>query len=180
MSVESVSAPGGLVDLARRPALSLRVFVWRSRLDYELAAGADPGARPALALRAAQLVHPRHRRKAAACVERLVEEFDADRGWWFSAAIPFLRDQVAEARGTLLWLAEALRAAERVEPRGMALLSQLLCDPASSPLYVRTARGALRLKAQTALAYMVGEGQVRLGAESATAWPPRGGSRGDD
>ena len=107
MSVESVSAPGGLVDLARRPALSLRVFVWRSRLDYELAAGADPGARPALALRAAQLVHPRHRRKAAACVERLVEEFDADRGWWFSAAIPFLRDQVAEARGTLLWLAEA-------------------------------------------------------------------------
>jgi hypothetical protein len=180
MSVESVSAPGGLVDLARRPALSLRVFVWRSRLDDELAAGADPGARPALALRAAQLVHPRHRRKTAACVERLVEDFDADRGWWFSAAIPFLRDQVADARGTLLSLAEAVRAAERVEPRGMALLSRLLRDPASSPLYVRTARGALELKAQTALAYLVGERQARPGAGSATAWSTRGGSHGGD
>jgi hypothetical protein len=180
MSVESVSAPWGLIDLARRPALSLHVFVWRSRLDAELAAGADPGARPALALRAAQLVHPRHRVKAAACVERLVEEFDADRGWWFSAAIPFLRDQIAEARVTLLSLAEALRAPEQVEPRGMALLSQLLRDPASSPLYVRTARGALQLQARTVLAYLVSEGQVRPEAGSATSWSTRGGSRGSD
>jgi hypothetical protein len=169
-----------LIGLARRPALSLRVFVWRSRLDEELAAGADPGARPALALRAAQLVSPRHRRQAAACVERLVEDFDADRGWWFSAAIPFLRDQVAEARGTLLSLAEAVRVAERVEPRGMALLSKLLRHPASSPLYVRTAHGALQLRAQTALAYLVGEGQARPGVGSATVWSTRGGSRGGD
>jgi hypothetical protein len=91
----------------------------------------------------------------AVSLERLIKELDADRGWWFSAAIPFMRDQAAEARGTLLLLARALRTAERVHPRGVAMVDKLLRDPSSSPLYVRTARGALQLRAQTALACLV-------------------------
>lgn len=156
-SVDSAaSRPLGrrLADLARRQALKLRVFAWRTQLDEELARGVDPGSRPALALRAAQLLRPRYRRLMAASLERLIEELDADRDWRFSPAIPFVRDRVGEARGTLLSLAEALRAAEHVQPRGVATVSNLLNDPAS-PLYVGTARGALQLQAQAALDYLL-------------------------
>jgi hypothetical protein len=164
-----------VADLARRPALKLRVFIRRTRLDEELAEGIDPGSRPALALRAIQLVRPRYRRRLAGSVERIVADFDADRGFWLSAAVPFLRDQVAEARGTLLALANALRTAERVHPRGVALVSRLLLDPASSPLYVRSARGALQLKAQAALDCLLSERQAREEAwVASSAW--KGGS----
>jgi hypothetical protein len=177
-SVELVSAPAGLGELGRRLALRVHVFFGRSRLDEQLAAGADPGAQPELTLRAAQLVRPRQRRRLAARAEWLVAEYDAERGWWLSAAIPCLRVQVREARGTLLSLAEALRAADRIQPRGVALLSKLLSDPAS-PLYVHTPSGALLLRAQTALEYL-GEELAERGARSATSLSTGGGSCGGD
>jgi hypothetical protein len=157
-SVELVSAPAGLVELARRLLLRLHVALFRWRLDEEIAAGADPRARPDLALRAAQLVRPRYRRRLAGCVEKLVAEYDANRGWWLSAAVPFLRDQVGEARETLLAIASALRANGPVGPRGVAMLSKLLMD-SGSPLYVRSANGALHLKAQAALRHLKGAGE---------------------
>jgi hypothetical protein len=151
-SVELVSAPAGLVALARR----IRVAAYHWQLDEEIAAGVDPRARAELALRAAQLVRPRHRRRLARCAERLVAEYDAGSGWRLTASVPFVREQVGEARGTLLELATVLRGDGPVDPRGVALFAQLLTD-SSSPVYVRRANGALQLKVQAAL-YNLGEG----------------------
>jgi len=89
----------------------LRALLFRGRLDAQLAAGLDPQSDPALALRAKRLIRARNRRRLARSVEHLIEEVDADRNWWLSAAVPFLRDQVVEARGTLMALARA-RASE--------------------------------------------------------------------
>jgi hypothetical protein len=139
-----------LVDGARRQALRPEVFLLRARLDRAIAAGIDPRSESLLAIRAAQLVRPGYRRRLAASVQHLVTDLDADRGYWLSAAVPFLRDQVAEARGTLVAIAGALRDAEPARPRGVAMVSRLLTDP-DSPLYARTARGALQLKALAAL-----------------------------
>jgi len=99
-------------------------------------------------------------------LKRIVDDFDADRGWWLTAAVPFVRDQVAEARDTLLWLAEALLTAEEIHPRGVALATRLLTDP-DSPLYVRSARGALQRQAQTALDQLVGRPNA-----TPEAWEP--------
>jgi hypothetical protein len=167
-----------LADLVRSQLLEVRVAATRTRLDERIAAGVRPDSRVELALRADQLVRPRYRRRLASYVEGLVAEFDADRGWWLAAPVPYLRPQVAEARSTLLSLAQVLRHAERVRPRGVAIVSRLLWDPASSPLYVRTARGALQLHAQTALDHLLGQRQARW--ESGAAAPPatQGGSDG--
>jgi len=156
-SAQSRRSSERLASLAKRQALRPAAFVRRFRLDSELAAGADPRSRPTLALRAEQLVRPRYRRRLATSVERLVRQVDADRGYWFSAAIPFLHDQVAEARETLLAIVEALRTGETVQPRGVAMVAQLLMDPETSPLYVDSVRGALQLKAHAALECMLGE-----------------------
>jgi hypothetical protein len=114
------------------------------------------------------LLRPRYRRRLAGSVERLVDELDADRRWRLSPAVPFLHDQVAEARPSLLSLAHALRAAERVRPRGAAMVLMLLEDPAS-PLYTGTARGALQLEAQTALDCLLGQRQAWAEAWQATS-----------
>ncbi len=155
-----------LAGFARRQALRPRVLVSRWRLDQDLAAGVDSGSRPSLGLRADQLLRPRSRRRLANSLKRIVDDFDADRGWWLTAAVPFVRDQVAEARDTLLWLAEALLTAEEIHPRGVALATRLLTDP-DSPLYVRSARGALQRQAQTALDQLVGRPNA-----TPEAWEP--------
>jgi hypothetical protein len=147
-----------LADAARRQASRPATYLQRSRLDRALASGIDPGSESALAVRADQLVRSRCRRRLAASVEHLVADLDANRGWWLSAAVPFLRDQVAEARATLLALAGALRDADVVRPQGVAMVYVLLTDP-DSPLYLRTARGALQLKAHAALECMLADCQ---------------------
>ena len=83
-------------------------------------------------------------------------EYDAGSGWRLTASVPFVREQVGEARETLLELAAGLRGDGPVDPRGVALLAELLTD-SSSPVYVRTAGGALQLKARAAL-YNLGGG----------------------
>jgi hypothetical protein len=128
--------------------LRLRVMVSRPRLDHDLALGADPFARPALALRATQLLRPKCRRWLASALERLIAE--ADRGEpTLSAAVPFRRDQVQRARGTLLALAQVLRGAEPVSARGVAMTWELLSDP-GSPLYAATDPDALHERAEDA------------------------------
>jgi hypothetical protein len=143
-----------LASLIRRQALRPRVFVFRGRLDRELASGVDPASRPALTVRAEQLLRPRYRRRLATSVERLIEELDAGAAYRLSAAVPFLRDEVAEARGSLLSLAGALRDTQPVGPRGVAMVSKLITDPAS-PLYTRADRGALKLEAHAALEHLL-------------------------
>lgn len=156
-SAQSQRSAQELAILAMRQALRPAAFVHRFRLDAELAAGADPRSHALLELRAGQLVRSRYRRRLATSVERLVRDVDAGRGYWFSAAIPFLHDQVAEARETLLAIAATLRAAEEVRPRGVAMVAQLLMDTTTSPLYVASARGALQLEAHAAVECMLGE-----------------------
>jgi hypothetical protein len=141
-------------DLGWRPALKLRVFVTRTHLDAELAAGVDPDSTAMLSLRAAQLLRPRYRRQLAAALdERLMA---ALRGPRWSSAVPVVREQIAEASGTLLSLAQVLRAPEGVHPRGVAMVWRLLSD-GTSPVYFPTAPGALERQAQVALDCLVGQ-----------------------
>jgi len=164
----------------RRPSATawLRAMVFRGALDGRLAAGLDPDSDPALALRARRLIRSRNRRRLARSVEHLVEEVDADRNWWLSAAVPVLRDQVVEARGTLVALAGALRDAEAVTPRGVAMTLRLLTDPAS-PLYVRTATGALQLQATAALEALLADSQPWCGLPQAPRLPTLRGADGE-
>jgi hypothetical protein len=114
----------------------------------------DPSIDPALQARAEQLVSIRHRRRLAAWIERVVDEADAPRPS-FSAVLMAARDQVAEARTSLLFLAHVLRHAEPIGPRGVAIVDRLLTD-GGSVLYVGGVRGALALRAQIALECLVG------------------------
>ena len=134
----------------RRRLCRVRLVLYRGRLDAELAAGADPKTDPALALRARRLIRPRNRQRLAASLEHLVDDAAGDPGSYVSSAVPFQRDQVAVARGTLLSLAGALRDIDPVDPRGVAMTLRLITDP-TSPLYVQTATGALQLRAHAAL-----------------------------
>lgn len=177
-SVAVQSLRGRLADLARRPSLHLRVLLSHLRLDAALASGVDPDSDPALALRATQLLGGRYRRRLAASIEHLVEELEADRAYRLSAAVPVVRDQAAEARGTLLSLAEVLRAVKTVQPRGVAMADALMRDPAS-PLYLRTARGALQLRAGSALDCLLGERWARVETPPVSAESSDGGARGD-
>ena len=150
----SAPAPSaGLIPGRGRPARlpRLRTVLLRGRLDAALAAGVDPDSDAALALRARQLTRPRHRRKLASSVERLVAEVDAAPAAHLSSAVPVRRDLVLEARETLLALAGALRDVEPIDATGVALTLRLITDPAS-PLY---AGGALKRQAQSALEHLL-------------------------
>jgi len=146
---------GSVARLLERQALRLEVRWSYLALDERLAAGFDPASDPALALRAAQLRSPRHRRRLAAWLERLVG--DSEVVWsGMSAAVPIVREQVSEARDSLLRLAKMLRDAGRVRPRGVAMVERLLTD-ADSVIYTKTARGAVELQVQAALGALVEE-----------------------
>jgi hypothetical protein len=161
--------------LAARAVLRVVAFLTAFWLDRELASGADPCARPVLAIRARRLASTRYRRCVARSVERLVSEFDDDRRWWLSAALPFSRHQLGEARETLLITASVLRTAERVAPRGVAMMLVLLKDPDRSPLYVPSAPGALQLRAHVALECLLGARLPRI--EDWPSAPAMQGSR---
>ena len=141
-------------DFTWRPALRLCVLVSRTRLDAQLAAGVDPGRTARLELRARQLLRPSYRQRLAAGIDQRL--MDALRGPYWSPAIPVAREQVAAASENLLALAQILRAPERVDPRGVAMVRQLLCD-GGSPLYVGTFPGALEHRTQVALNCLVGQ-----------------------
>lgn len=146
---------GSVARLLERQVLRLEVRWSHWSLDERLAAGFDPASDPALALRAAQLRSPRHRRRLAAWLERLVG--DSEVSWsGMSAAVPIFREQVSEARDSLLRLAKVLRDAGRIRPRGVAMVERLLTD-ADSVVYTKTARGAVELQVQAALGALVEE-----------------------
>jgi hypothetical protein len=136
-------------------ALRLRVRLFHWELDQRLAAGADASASPELAARAAQLVSLRHRQRLADGLERIVRTADAAPHPTFSVVLGTARDQVVEARGSLLFLTHVLRNADRVAPRGAAIVDRLLTD-GGSVLYVGGVRGAVALRVQSALDSLVG------------------------
>jgi hypothetical protein len=147
-----------IVRFLDRQALRIRVRWSHWSLDASLVLGIDPASDPALAVRAAQLRSPRHRRRLAAWVERLAREPDAPVGG-ISAAVPIAHAQVAEARDSLLYLADLLRHADEVRARGIAMVERLLSD-ASSVIYMDSARGALELQLQAALDCLAGDRQA--------------------
>lgn len=162
----------GFVALGGRQALRLRSLLSRRRLDAELAAGRNPHSTAMLKLRAAQLQRLPHRRRLAAGLdERLMA---ALRGPQWTSAAPVARDQISDASGTLLALAQVLRASAEVHPRGVAMVSNLLCD-GTSPFYVQTVRGALEFQARIALDCLVGQPWVSSAGLRSLEGVPHGG-----
>lgn len=133
--------------------LRVRLSPWT--LDTELAGGIDPASDPALALRAAQLCSPRHRRRLASWVERLARQSEMDARPGLSSAVPLDGERVAEARESLLRIAQVLRGPTAVSARGVAMLQRLLTD-ARSALYTDTANGAVELQVRAALEGLAG------------------------
>ena len=138
----------------RNLALRCRVRLVHWELDERLARGVDSSIDLALQARAEQLVSIRHRRSIAAAIERIVDEADAAPRPTLSI-VRTARDQVAEARTPLLFLAHVLRHAEPIGPRGVAIIDRLLTD-GRSVLYVGGVRGAVALRVQFALECLVG------------------------
>src|SRR5262245_65643809 len=149
-----------VTSFIERLALWVEVLWSHWSLDTRLAAGFDPASDPALELRAAQLGSARHRRRLAASVERLTRESNLDGRSGISAAVPVVREQVTEARDSLLLLAHTLRNAERVRARGVAMVERLLTD-AGSVIYTDSSRGAVDLPVQAAMRHLTGDLQPR-------------------
>lgn len=149
-----------------RFALWLKVLWSHRSLDAELALGIDPASDPALAMRAAQLSSPRHRRRLAEWIERLVGDSEEDRLNAPSAAVPVVRQGVAEARESLLRMADLLRNGEGLRPRGIAAAERLLTFGGSA-LYTDTAPGAVELQARAVVDWL-GDDSSAWSSASAT------------
>jgi hypothetical protein len=126
-----------------RPALALRfrVSVHRRLLDEDLARGDSPLRSVALALRAQQLVALRSRERLARALERLVER--AERPPSPTEIVPLPHREILDARAGLLRLAGRLGDARPVYARGVAMVSQLVCD-GTGPAFTPRAGVALR------------------------------------
>jgi len=128
-------------EVAASFVVRARARVNRHRLIGELAAGADPQGTPERALCAAHLTSMRTRRGLAASVVNAIDvALESPRR--LSAAVPLARSEVVAARPALVGLNQRLCAPGHVNPRGVAILHQLLCD-ASSPLYLPSHPDAL-------------------------------------
>ena len=121
-----------------------------ARLDRELAAGVSPRTSEALALRARRITRRRSRASVARGLARALSSA-IDTGAGFTAAVPPNRREVLAARTIIDTLERRLRAPEALTARGMAMLHELLTEPAS-PLYRPDEPGALgsRLRAAAA------------------------------
>jgi hypothetical protein len=111
----------------------------------------------ALALRSAQLVSRRVRRRIAAGLERACRKPRPQPG--FSAAIPVNARAVDVARPVMLQLSAALRCRESVSARGVALAQLLLCE-SEGPLYRPEHTAALSEAAREALSALGPDGDT--------------------
>jgi hypothetical protein len=126
-----------------RPALALRirVSVHRRGLDEDLARGDSPLRSVALALRARQLVARHSRERLARALERLVEL--AERPPSPTEIVPLPHREILNVRTGLLRLAGRLGDARPVYARGVAMVSQLVCD-GTGPAFTPRCEVALR------------------------------------
>jgi hypothetical protein len=111
------------------------------------------------AVREARMVSTQGRARLAQHLEEAVARAGHPSGP-FSARVPICTPAVAQARGTLLDLAERLRAPRRVDPDGVRLARQLLVDGAG-PLYAPIRDTDLRAAALQALQALDGHGPGR-------------------
>jgi hypothetical protein len=107
-----------------------------TELDHRLAEGAAPDSDRLLKLRAARLVTPAARARAATGLEGVVATVDKPSNP-LSAAVPVRRRPLRGARHDLMALAGDLRHMPAVHPRGVAMAGLLITDPCS-PLYTAT------------------------------------------
>jgi hypothetical protein len=141
----------GELVVTRRARLRERVAarLLARRLDQELARGAAPETRAALALRAEALGEPARRRALASQLRRVLS--DARHGPVpHIARIPVQAGQVLVAADALDELAERLLAPGPVAASGLAQVRLLLSD-GRSPLFWREAPEDLRDLAARAL-----------------------------
>jgi hypothetical protein len=118
------------------PPLGLRVRVWAQalELDRQLADGVAPTSSPELILRAHQLASARSRRALAGGLTRVVDAAARPREPWTPTA-PIVTTRVLEAAGPLVSLARDLKTISNPSVRAIAMVSCLMCDAPTSPLY---------------------------------------------
>lgn len=133
---------GGAVRSQQSPLLALRVWLHRRSLKRALANGAEPDSSPELAHRAEQLTSLGHRRSLAVGLNRTLRDAQGPPPPVFTAAVPLQRHAILSARDEIEQLAHDLLAPGDVQPRGVALVQDLLTD-GSSPLFTPSPEGAL-------------------------------------
>ena len=132
----------------------LRVAVACDALDTALAQGADPACRPELAIRAAQLVRPRHRRALARTFRGVVAEAGRPPTPIRSTAVIICRHQIRAQADDLLALADRLDNSRLAYATGIAIAQRLITDVVESPVHVACGPGMLGHLAQRAVASM--------------------------
>jgi hypothetical protein len=127
-------APSG-IPTAQRPTwrLRTRVLLHRWLLDGELARACPQGETAEHRLRAAQLADPRHRRRLAHSLRRVVAKAD-DQPPLLSSVVPIRRAAVAARREALLGIAERLEGQAPISATALARVETLLRD-GTGPLY---------------------------------------------
>ena len=121
---------------------------WRSlTLDRQLAVGEPASSSKSRAVRAGMLVAPAHREMLAASWERALDRHPTTT----HAQLQWQR--VAAAAADIQELAEALRVAQPVSPRGVAIASLLLTD-GSGPLYHERSQLDLAAAVRNAIRYL--------------------------
>src|SRR3984957_18910233 len=101
--------------------VGLRVVVACVALEPVLPQGADPSRRPELAIRAAQLVRPRHRRGLARTFRGVVAEAVRPATPIRSTAVVICRHQIRAQAGDLLALADRLDDPRLASAAGVAI-----------------------------------------------------------
>jgi hypothetical protein len=113
------------------------------RLTRELAAGADRGSSPQLALRAEQLTGSRHRKQLTTTLRRVISEA-RDRRPASSRVVIINRAAVLDAEDAIDALIARLSYAEPLRAEGMAIAERMLSNADGSPLYNPAEPGSLR------------------------------------
>ena len=115
----------------RSIVLRMRVALNRDVLTRELAEGADPASSPERALRAAQLVSDRGRRRLARTLRRTISE-SRQPASNRSRVVIIQRRAVLQAQDAIRALIES---SEPVRAEGMAIAQRIVSDAESSPLF---------------------------------------------
>lgn len=142
---ERITQPPIAFRLPARPWRRLRLAFsvrWRAaELDRQLATGASADGSALLAMRAEKITRPRARRCVADGLARAVNHArDGVPG--FTAAVRPNGQEVLSSQVVISTLERRLRSDEDLRANGLAMLQQLLTEPAS-PLYLPADPGAL-------------------------------------
>ncbi len=129
--------------------LSTRAQIGQTRLDRELASGANPDSDPLLQARARHLLSRDAREQIASTIDRILRP--SDRAALYSARVPVCSPAVREAEPALAMLADRLRAYFSIDAQGVAKAQILLTD-GSGPLYNPNSTSDVNSAAHGALA----------------------------